>query len=272
MFLEKAPKNAFSSAASTVPEVGGKDAKVSTKDLLQADATTPVDATTLFVRNLNFITSTESLRKTFSNLTGFVSALVKTKPDPKNRGQALSMGFGFIEFRSKQEAEAALATLNGYTLDGYKLDVRMSQKSLDRGAERRRADQEAAIAAQQKKIIVKNLPFQVTKKDIRELFGAYGQLRTVRVPQKMDHTARGFAFCEFTTPREAANAMNALKNTHLLGRKLVLEYAAVEAIDAEEEIAKMQQKVGKQVNKVAMKQLMGGGRQKFHLGGNEDEG
>lgn len=66
--------------------------------------------------------------------------------------------------------------------------------------------------------------------------------------------------------------MNALKDTHLLGRRLVLQFAEAETVDAEEEIAKMARKVGGQVNKVALQQLTGRGRRKVNLGDDEDEG
>ena len=114
------------------------------------------------------------------------------------------------------------------------------------------------------------MPFEASKKDVRALFGPYGQLRSVRVPKKFDNSSRGFAFAEFTTPREAENALDALRSTHLLGRKLVLDYAAEDPEDAEEELEKMQKKVGSQVNKVALQRLTGGGRKKFNVAGNDD--
>jgi multiple RNA-binding domain-containing protein 1 len=53
------------------------------------------------------------------------------------------------------------------------------------------------------------------------------------VPKKFDARTRGFAFLEFVTRHEAENAYNALKHTHLLGRHLVLEWAAEEEHDLE---------------------------------------
>jgi multiple RNA-binding domain-containing protein 1 len=278
LFLEKAPKDVFSSAVSHISNVGLKEnavtAKLSTNDLLQES--TPVEAidtSTLFVRNLNFSTTTEKLKETFSPLSGFISAKVTTKPDPKHPGEILSMGFGFLEFRSKNDAQAALAAMNGYALEGHKLDVRFSQRVLDAAEERRKDDKAAAAAAQKTKVVVKNVPFETSKKEIRALLGTYGQLRSVRVPKKFDSSSRGFVFAEFTTPREAANAISALKNTHLLGRRLHLEYAAEETLDAEEEIERMQKKVGSQVDKVALQKLTGSTRKKFNVGGNEaDQG
>lgn len=69
----------------------------------------------------------------------------------------------------------------------------------------------------------------------------------------------------------AENAINALKDTHLLGRRLVLDYAEAETVDPEEEIAKMQKKIGGQVSKVTLQQLTGRGRKKVNIGNDEAE-
>ncbi|KAF7562997.1 hypothetical protein G7046_g1162 [Stylonectria norvegica] len=277
LFLEKAPTDLFIGDPMAL-DLPLKDRpttvqKLSVNELLSRGDKTEedVDTTSLFVRNLNFVTTTTRLAEAFQPLDGFVSARVKTKMDPKKPGQTLSMGFGFVEFRTKEQAQAALQAMDNHVLDGHTLGVKASHRGHDAAEERRREDKARKGAGQRTKIIIKNLPFQASKKDIRTLFGTYGQLRSVRVPKKADYTARGFAFAEFVTPREAENALNALRDTHLLGRKLVLDYAEAEAVDAEEEIAKMQKKVGGQVNKMALQQLTGRGRTKVNIGENEDE-
>jgi multiple RNA-binding domain-containing protein 1 len=257
LYLEPAPENIFQG-------IPNKE-KQPTSDVLEGEGE-PEDATSLFVRGLPFSTTTSGLAETFKPLDGFVSAVVKTKSDPKKPGQVLSMGFGFVEFRTKEQAQAALKVIDGYKLDGFTLSCKLSHKGQQSAEEKARKS-----AGQRTKIIVKNLSFEVNKKDIRTLFSTYGQLRAVRVPKKFDHSSRGFAFVDFTTAREAENAFNALKDSHLLGRKLVLEFAEAEAIDAEEEIAKMQKKVGGQVNKVALQQLTGGGRKRFKMGDEDDD-
>ncbi|KAJ6144256.1 hypothetical protein N7470_008151 [Penicillium chermesinum] len=274
LFLEKAPRDLFDSASTPkidVPEVRGKSQGFSTSDTFAADEPESGMTTTLFVKNLNFATTNETFLEAFKPLDGFVTGRVKTKPDPKRPGQTLSMGFGFVEFKTKAQAQAAQAAMNGYKLDQHELVIRASHRGMDAAEERRREDTAKKIAARRTKIIIKNLPFQVTKKDIRSLFGAYGQLRSVRVPQKFDRSARGFGFADFISAREAENAMDALKNTHLLGRRLVLEFANEEAVDPEEEIAKIEKKVGEQVDRVRAQQLMGPGRKKFTVGAQEDE-
>jgi multiple RNA-binding domain-containing protein 1 len=276
LFLEKAPKNLFEGAAAPrelAPEVRGKDSGFSTADTFAADEADDGMATaTLFVKNLDFSTSNEKFLEVFRPLDGFLTGRIKTKPDPKRPGQTLSMGFGFAEFKTKAQAQAALTAMNGYKLDQHELVIRASHKGKDAAEERRQQDTAKKVAARRTKIIIKNLPFQATKKDIRSLFGAYGQLRSVRVPQKFDRTARGFGFADFVSAREAENAMDALKNTHLLGRRLVLEFVNEEAVDPEEELARLEKKVGEQVDRVKLQQLTtGAGRKKFTVGGQEEE-
>ncbi|KAJ5497873.1 Nucleotide-binding alpha-beta plait [Penicillium expansum] len=276
LFLEKAPKNLFDGSAvprALAPETRGKDQGFSTADTFAADEPDDsVATTTLFVKNLNFSTTNEKFLEVFRSLDGFITGRIKTKPDPKRPGQTLSMGFAFADFKTKAQAQAALSAMNGYKLDQHELLIRASHKGKDAAEERRREDTAKKVAARRTKIIIKNLPFQATKKDIRSLFGAYGQLRSVRVPQKFDHTARGFGFADFVSAREAENAMDALKNTHLLGRRLVLEFVNEEAVDPEEELARLEKKVGEQLDRVKLQQLTSGaGRKKFTVGGQEEE-
>lgn len=297
LFLEKAPANLFAeqepgTEAQTQSENTAGVQKVSGTDLLERDDDDQdaQDATSLYVKNLSFDTTTAQLADAFKSLDGFVSAQVKTKLDPKKPGQVLSMGFGFVHFRSKAQGDAALKVMDGSVLDGHTLAVKASHKGHDAAEERRREDKAKKTSGQRTKIVVKNLAFEASKTDIRRLLGTYGKLRVVRIPKKFGNTSyvhlhrhvtpltnkkknrRGFAFAEFESPREAENAIRSLKDTHLLGRRLVLDYAEAEAVDAEEEIAKMQKKIGGQVNSVALQKLTakGSARQKFEIGEEDD--
>ena len=275
LFLERAPKDLFDGNATATVITPGPNAVsqgFSTSDTFRAEETEErLETSTLFVRNLNFTTTNATLTEVFKPLDGFLSARVKTKPDPKKPGQTLSMGFGFIEFRSSKQAQAALAAMNGYKLEQHELVIKASHKAMDAAEERRRDDNNAKSAARRTKVIIKNLPFQATKKDIRSLFGAYGQLRSVRVPQKYDRSTRGFAFADFVSAREAENAIDALRDSHLLGRRLVLEFASADTIDPEEEIQKIEKKVEQQMDKVKLKKLTGSGRKKFMVGAQDNE-
>jgi multiple RNA-binding domain-containing protein 1 len=169
LYLEKAPKDLFkegvatnfvqttlSAQPSTSTQPG---AKLSATDLL-VDAPEPEasNTATLYVRNLNFSTTTERLTEAFKPLSGFRSAKVKTKMDPK-RG-VLSMGFGFVEFNNPETATAALRAMDGHDLEGHKLQIKASHKGADAAEERRNED--AAKKAASTKIIIKNLPFEAS--------------------------------------------------------------------------------------------------------------
>jgi multiple RNA-binding domain-containing protein 1 len=272
LFLEKGPKELFIDPAVPQEDRPAGLQKPSVAELLeQDDGEDQLETASLFVRNLNFSTTTEGLTNAFKPLDGFVNAKIKTKTDPKRPGQLLSMGFGFCAFRTKEQAQAALKVMDGYVLDGYKLIVRASHRGHDAAEERRREELAKKAAAQRTKIVIKNLPFEASKKDVRALFSTYGKLVALRLPKKFNHTSRGFAFAEFSTAKEAFNALTALKDTHLLGRRLVLDFAEADEVDPEEQIKAMEKKIRGQVNKVALQQLTGGGRTKVNIGDNDED-
>ena len=269
LFLERAPRDLFKGQTSidTRKDRIIRDPKFSPRGLIQGEEEDQaVDSTTLYVRNLSFSTSNERLVEVFGKFDGFVSGIVKTKPNPKDRAHPLSMGFGFLEFRSATQAKAAFLAMNGHNLDGHELVIKASHKGLDAAAERRKDDNARKEKNRKTKIIVKNLPFEASKKDVRNLFKSYGQLRAVRVPKKFDSSQKGFAFAEFATPREAESAMDALRSTHLLGRRLVLEYAAGDVQDPEQEIEKMQRRVERQSDNIAIHQISKNQRKRLQLG------
>jgi multiple RNA-binding domain-containing protein 1 len=276
LFLEKAPRDIFFDSQpmpgqdpTPRPQPAAVE-KVSASDLLEETPSQPSTDATLFVKNLNFDVDTSALADAFKHLEGFRSALVKTKKDLKRPGQTLSMGFGFVSFDNSDSAAAAAKVMDGHVLMGHKLHIRASHRGLDAAEERKKKEETANKATCT--LIVKNLPFQASKREIKALFSAYSQIKAVRMPKKFNHSGRGFAFVDFSTSKDAASALQALEGTHLLGRRLILQYAEADAVDAEEEIAKMQKKVGGQVNKVALQELTGRGRKKFNVEGDRDEG
>jgi multiple RNA-binding domain-containing protein 1 len=272
LFLEKGPKGLFVDHAAPPQDRPAGVQKPSVAELLERDdAEDQLETASLFVRNLNFSTTTEGLTNAFKPLDGFVSAKVKTKTDPKKPGQVLSMGFGFCAFKTKEQAQAALKVMDGYVLDAHKLLVKASHRGHDAAEERRREDLAKKGAAQRTKIVIKNLPFETSKKDVRALFSAYGKLVALRLPKKFNHTSRGFAFAEFSTAKEALSALTALKDTHLLGRRLVLDFAEADEVDPEEQIKAMEKKIRGQVNKVTLQELTGEGRKRVTIGDNDED-
>ena len=85
----------------------------------------PEPNTTLFVKNLNFSTTDEILRSHFDQCGKIFTATVAKKKDPKNPGQVLSMGYGFIQFFEKNSANQALKTLQNSQLDGHNIELKV---------------------------------------------------------------------------------------------------------------------------------------------------
>lgn len=219
LYLEWAPVKVFTGPKSSSTSEEKKGIK-STAVVPEAneDEERNADANnTICVKNLNFSTKEASLEKLFQTCGTLRKVTVARRKDPK-RGM-LSMGFGFVEFVDSKSTEKALETLQSTILDGHALNLKLSQKKMAQ-APKRKGETES-----RSKIIVRNVAFEATSNEIRELFGAFGQLKRVRMPKKFDGKHRGFAFVEFLTEQEAQNAFAALNSSHLYGRHLVLEWA-----------------------------------------------
>jgi RNA recognition motif-containing protein len=72
----------------------------------------------IYVGNLSYNTMEDGLRNIFQNYGTVASAKIIT-----DRDSGQSKGFGFVEMGSDEEAGAAIAALNGQTLDGRALKV-----------------------------------------------------------------------------------------------------------------------------------------------------
>lgn len=83
----------------------------------------------LYVGNLSFDTTDDSLRGLFTG-NGFQVESARVIRDQYS-GQ--SRGFGFIELAAGEDAERAIATLNGATLDGRSLKVNEARPQASRG-------------------------------------------------------------------------------------------------------------------------------------------
>ncbi|KAI0752041.1 hypothetical protein C8Q74DRAFT_1211476 [Fomes fomentarius] len=272
IYLEKGPEGMFiadepirdttGDTAEPVTATGTAPVVVEDGPVEGADESPLSAGTTLFVKNLSFSTTAEKLTQVVRHLPDFAFARIQTKPDPARPGARLSMGYGFVGFRTPDGARRGLKSMEGLVLDGHKLVVKWAGRGADEGEGA--ADKEK-VKARTTKMIVKNVPFEATKKDIRELFGAHAQLKSVRLPRKFDHRTRGFAFLEFTTRHEAERAYATLRHTHFLGRHLVLEWAE----EGEADIEKLREKAGVNYGGGAE---MPGRKRKLELGDGDEDG
>ncbi|XP_078438055.1 nucleotide/nucleic acid binding protein [Wolffia australiana] len=207
-----------------------------------------VESRSVFVKNLNFRTSDEDLKKHFeSNLKRGSVQSAKVKKHMKN-GKSLSMGYGFIELDSLETATEVVSQLQGTVLDGHALILQLCHAK--KGDQTRKTDEKDKSST---KLIVRNVAFEATEKELKQLFSSFGQVRRLRLPKRIDNH-RGFAFVEYVTKQETDNALRALSSTHLYGRRLVIERAKEgETLEELRERTAAQSTVGSAIQKTTKK-------------------
>lgn len=225
----------------------------------------------LFITNLNFSTKETRLKKIFEE-KGFktvTTKIVSYKKDDSDK--ALSAGYGFVELDSTESVGKAIRTLQGALLDGHSIKLSIAHTK-DKEKERndnllknkRKAETDLndyeyeGEGVTNNKILVKNLAFEANKDELRSLFKTFGEVKTVRLPSKLDGSHRGFAFIEFVSNEEAKIAFKSLMNTHFYGRKLVLEWAQTEKSveDLREETQRKVNAINIKTNRTQIKSTM----------------
>ncbi|KAK8795638.1 hypothetical protein WA158_000295 [Blastocystis sp. Blastoise] len=198
-------------------------------------------STTLYIKNLNFDTQEEKLKQVFGQVDGLISVTIARRPNPA--GGTLSMGFGFVTYNTRDQALKALNKFAHISVDGHELSLKFSAHKETNVGTKRRITAGNDDEKNKTKLMIRNIAFETNRNELRELFGSFGQLKSLRLPRKFDGTSRGFAFVEYLSADEAKAAYKALGNTHLLGRKLVVEWA-----NEDDTIEDKRKKIRKQLN------------------------
>eukprot|EP00892_Ulva_mutabilis_P010171 jgi/Ulvmu1/7526/UM037_0070.1 len=230
LYLEFAPDGVFDTPAAQreCPDLTPEALPQPHDDVL--DFAEPGEAnasSTVFIKGLSFNTTQASLQERCSKAAAAVGGVlrsVKMPTKPNAQGKALMQGYAFAEFSNHETAKAVLARMNGIQIEGHNVTLELSQSGRKDAAQRStKRDREGKSET---KIMVRNLAFEATAKDVRQLMEAFGHVKTCRLPKKFDGSTRGFAFVEFATKGEAQMAVRSAHGAHLYGRRLLLEYAA----------------------------------------------
>ncbi|KAF9497241.1 RNA-binding domain-containing protein [Pleurotus eryngii] len=75
----------------------------------------------IYVGNLSWNTTDDTLRQAFSEFGNVVDSIVM-----RDRDTGRSRGFGFVTFEGPQEADAAIQALNEQELDGRRIKVNLA--------------------------------------------------------------------------------------------------------------------------------------------------
>jgi len=82
----------------------------------------------------------------------------------------------------------------GTVLDGHKLALQLSMRkpagSEQAKKEGKREEKKEDTRARGTKLVVRNVAFEATRKDLMALFAPFGQIKSCRLPKKMDGNHR----------------------------------------------------------------------------------
>ena len=200
-------------------EISEKKTKIA-NEISDDQERSPEDHTTVYVQNLPLEINEEDIHKHFSN-AGEVYSVVIAKKGTQSRG------YGFVQYYRQKDARSALISLENSTLHGRNLSLRLSEKKLTSAGNTKRKLHDFG-EQKSNKISVKNISFQVTKKEISDLFKPFGQISRVFLAKH--HTLQfnngGYGFVEYIRPADAKRALETMGlSTHLQGRRLVLQWA-----------------------------------------------
>lgn len=89
--------------------------------------------TKLYIGNLPYSTTSDSLKSLFSEVGNVTSAQVMS-----DKFSGRSRGFGFVEMSTPEEAQNAIDKFNGYEVDGRKIVVNEAKPMTERSERPRR--------------------------------------------------------------------------------------------------------------------------------------
>lgn len=164
---------------------------------------------TAYVGNLDPQVSEELLWELFVQAGPVVNVYV-----PKDRVTNQHQGYGFVEFRSEEDADYAIKVLNMIKLYGKPIRVNKAsqdKKSLDVGAN----------------LFIGNLDPDVDEKLLYDTFSAFGVIVTnpkiMRDPETGN--SRGFGFISYDSFEASDSAIEAMNGQYLCNRQITVSYA-----------------------------------------------
>lgn len=177
------------------------------------------ETTKLYVGNISFDTTEDSLRSTFGAFGGAITDVFI--PVDRNSGRKKGFCFVTIEGASDGAPQKAIEALDQTELDGRTIRVSLSRPREDRGSGGGGGGGSFNASGQPDvKLYVGNLSFDTTEVSLRDAFSEFGTVSDCFLPTDRDSgRPRGFAFVTMPS-KEAEEAMNKMNETELDGRTI----------------------------------------------------
>ncbi|KAI1007327.1 hypothetical protein K3495_g894 [Podosphaera aphanis] len=174
----------------------------------------PVDLSpnpSIYVGNLVFDLTAEDIKREFSPYGEVKNVTLATD------GRGMSKGFGYVEYGTIEEAEAAIEAKNQTVLEGRRLIVNFQAKA-------RRSMTENPPS---KTLFIGNIAFEMSDADLNKVFRDIRNVVDVRVAvDRRTGQPRGFAHADFVSVEDAVAAKEVLTDLDVFGRKLRIDFSA----------------------------------------------
>ncbi|KAG9832079.1 RNA-binding domain-containing protein, partial [Aureobasidium melanogenum] len=178
----------------------------------------PKPSKILYVGNLFFEIKSQDLEREFARYGGIVNARVAED------ARGLSRGFGFVEFETLQDAEKAQKELNQKTLAGRSMAVQFHLRREPRNP--MNGNKKAQSNKPSKTLFIGNMSFQMSDKDLNDLFRNITNVLDVRVAvDRRSGQPRGFCHADFIDIPSAQAAKEILEKKEIYGRQLRVDFS-----------------------------------------------
>ena len=163
--------------------------------------------TTIFVRNVPYSASTEEFGKAFEPFGEIVRAFILTM---KYRGQLVSRGIGFVEFKTAEAMNAAVAQSGKLTIRNRQLNIQVAMERRPR------------ITA-----FVLGIPKGTTKENLMAAFQQYKAVdaRVVYENRDGEKPRLGFGFVKFESEEDLNKCVAEAKTIQLNGAESIVRIA-----------------------------------------------
>ncbi|KTW28359.1 hypothetical protein T552_01619 [Pneumocystis carinii B80] len=177
---------------------------------------------TIFVGGLSWNVDDSWLAKEFESVGTVLSSRVISN---KNSGK--SKGFGYVEFSTPEEAQAALA-YSGKEIDGRVINVDISTglSSTFKNNANIRANKYGDVRSPKSDtLFIGNLSFKANEEAVRSAFSRIGGIVEIRLPtNRKTGQLKGFGYIQFSSIGDAERAIE--MNGHLIsGRPIRLDFS-----------------------------------------------
>ena len=213
--------------------------------------------TKVFVGNLSFKTTDADLAAEFSSAGKVVNANIITR-GPR------SLGYGFVELESEDDAQKAVSLMNKKAIDGREINVELAKPREETRGDDRRPNRRrprgpprgrggysmrrnfssrgrgyrgrgrggmrggrpslANRTPSTTTLFVANLPFSVDDNGLKDVFKEYNVV-SAHVVQNKSGRSKGFGFVEFANEADQQKALKGCENKEVEGRELIVKVA-----------------------------------------------